>query len=131
VFDIGLSINLSFIFNFILITFQLQRDRGIPFAVLTPGGQSGNFWIHSSMSVRPLYVPVRHRTDVRLRYKHRNTRYYDACPCRRGVKSRRLRLNIAETPLSRDNKTERERERERDSNRLFPSESTISHTHLV
>jgi len=28
---------------------QLHLVRAVPFAVLAPGGQSGNFWIHPSM----------------------------------------------------------------------------------
>jgi len=37
----------------IALQLYLVAESCIPFAVIAPGGQSGNFWIHPHMSVHP------------------------------------------------------------------------------
>jgi len=33
-------------------------QRAVPFAILAPGGQSGNFWIHPRTKVQPTHNPL-------------------------------------------------------------------------
>jgi hypothetical protein len=40
--------------------------RAVPAAVLAPGGQSGNFWIHAGINPRDASEPIRNPTSISL-----------------------------------------------------------------